>query len=59
MRTSGGSGNEGWIMAIPLIALIAVASLSTGGIDGALSVLDGTLRHTVASVARFISQLFN
>lgn len=59
MRTSGGRGHEGWIMAIPLIALLAVSSLSTGGIDGALFALEDTLRHTAASVAQFISQLFN
>ena len=58
MRTSGGRGNEVWIVVMPLIALIVVASLSAGGIDGALAALERALRHTLTSVGQFVSRLF-
>ncbi len=58
MRTSGGRGHEGWIMAIPLIALLVVASLGSGGVDGLLYGVDGAVRQIVAAVAGFVSDVF-
>ncbi len=58
MRTSGGRGNEGWIMAIPLIALLVAASFANGGVDGLLYGLDGALRQIVASAVGFVSDVF-
>jgi len=58
MRTSGGRGHEGWIMAIPLIALVVAASLGSGGVEGLLYGLDGAVRQVVASVVGFVSDVF-
>ena len=54
MRTSGGRGFEGWIMAIPLIALVVAASLANGGVDGLLYGLDSTVRQVLAAVVDFV-----
>jgi hypothetical protein len=58
MRTSGGRGHEGWITAIPLIALLVVASLASGGVDGLLYGVDGAVRQIVAAVAGFVRDVF-
>lgn len=54
MRTSGGKGAEGWIMAIPIIALIVAGSMSNGGIDRVLIALEGSIREALTSVVNFI-----
>lgn len=58
MRTSGGGGVEGWIAAIPIFALIIVASMSAGGPDAMLSTLNDILRTIMASVADLVRGLF-
>ena len=58
MRTSGGRGLEGWIMAIPLIALLVAASLTSGGVDGLLYGVDGAVRQIVAAVVGFVRDVF-
>lgn len=58
MRTSGGRGAEGWIMAIPILALIVASSMSLGGADGMILMLESTVRTTVTSVVEFIARLF-
>ena len=58
MRTSGGRGAEGWIMAIPIVALIVAASASHGGAEGMLMMLESTIRTTITGVADFLGQLF-
>ena len=58
MRTSGGRGFEGWIMAIPVIALLVAASLASGGVDGLLYGLDGVVRQVGAAVADFVRAVF-
>ena len=55
MRTSGGRGNEGWMMAIPLIALVAVSSFR--GVDGLLYGLESAIREVVIAVLGFVSDL--
>ena len=54
MRTSGGRGFEGWIMAIPLIALVVAASLANGGVDGLLYGIDSAVRQVLAAVVDFV-----
>ena len=58
MRTSGGRGADGWIMAIPIFALIVASTMSAGGIDGMLIVLEGIVRTTITSVVDFVRALF-
>ena len=58
MRTSGGRGAEGWIMAIPILALIVAASMSHGGADGMLLMLESTVRTTVTAVVDFVTGFF-
>jgi hypothetical protein len=58
MRTSGGRGAEGWIMAIPIFALIIASTMSAGGIDSMLIMLEGTVRTTINSVVDFVRALF-
>ena len=58
MRTSGGRGFEGWIMAIPVIALVVAASLASGGVDGLLYGIDGAVRQVVAAVVDFVRDVF-
>lgn len=58
MRTSGGRGAEGWIMAIPIVALIVAASASNGGANGMLLMLETTVRQTVTGMLDFLAQLF-
>jgi hypothetical protein len=58
MRTSGGRGAEGWILAIPVVALIVVAALTEGGVDGMFVTLDRLIRTTIASVVDVSTDLF-
>lgn len=58
MRTSGGRGAEGWIMAIPILALIVAAAASNGGVHGMLLMLETAVRQTVTGVLDFLGQLF-
>jgi hypothetical protein len=58
MRTSGGRGFEGWIVAIPLIALVVAASLSNGGVDGLLYGVNSTVREVQAAVVDFVRDVF-
>jgi hypothetical protein len=58
MRTSGGRGYEGWILAIPVIALLIVASLRTGGVEGLLYDLNSAFRDLGAAVADFVRHAF-
>ena len=57
MRTSGGRGAEGWIMAIPLLALVVAGSQATGGVDAVLILLEGAIRQTLTSVVDFFRSL--
>ena len=57
MRTSGGRGAEGWIMAIPMLALIVAGSMASGGVDSVLILLEGVIRQTLTSVVDFIKSL--
>ena len=58
MRTSGGRGAEGWIVAIPILALIVAASLSAGGPEAMVQMVGDTLRTTVDSLVDLVRGLF-
>ena len=57
MRTSGGSGNERWIIAIPILGLIIASTMSAGGVDGMLFALEGVVRTAISSVLDFARAL--
>jgi hypothetical protein len=54
MRTSGGRGAEGWIMAIPMLALIIAGSMASGGVDAALITIEGTIREALTTIVNFV-----
>jgi hypothetical protein len=58
MRTSGEGGSEGWIMAIPIAALIIAASAAAGGPEALLTSLEGTVRSLVGSAVDLVSSAF-
>ena len=58
MRTSGGRGAEGWILAIPLAAMFVAATMSNGGAHAMLLLLEGTVRETLGAVVNILGQLF-
>jgi len=58
MRTSGGRGAEGWIIAIPVLALIIASTMSAGGVDAMLIMLEGVVRTTITSVVDVVTGLF-
>ena len=57
MRTSGGRGLEGWILVVPVGALIVAATMNNGGADAMLISLEGTIRQTVTWVTTFLAGL--
>ena len=58
MRTSGEGGSEGWIMAIPIAALIIAASAAAGGPEALLMSLEGTVRSLVGSAVDLMNSVF-
>ena len=58
MRTSGGRGHEGWLIAISLSGLLVAASFVNGGVDGLLRAFDGAVRQVVAAVVGFVRNVF-
>jgi hypothetical protein len=58
MRTSGAGGSEGWIMVIPIAALIVAASAVAGGPEALLMSLEGTVRSLVRSAVDLASSAF-
>jgi hypothetical protein len=57
MRTSGAGGSEGWIMVIPIAALIVAASAAAGGPEALLLSLDGTVRGLFRAAVDLVSSL--
>jgi hypothetical protein len=58
MRTSGAGGSEGWIMAIPIAALIVAASAAAGGPEALVMSLEGTVRSLVQSAVDLVNSAF-
>lgn len=57
MRISGGRGFEGWITAIPLVALVVAASMAHGGVDGLLYGLDSTVRQVLSALVDLVQDV--
>jgi hypothetical protein len=57
MRTSGAGGSEGWIMAIPIVALIVAASAAAGGPEALLMSLESAVRGLFRSAADLVSSV--
>ena len=45
-------------MGIPIFALIVASTMSAGGVDGMLIMLDGVVRTTINSVVDVVRALF-
>ena len=45
-------------MGIPIVALIVASTMSAGGVNGMLIMLEGVVRTTISSVVQFVSALF-
>jgi hypothetical protein len=45
-------------MGIPIVALIVASTMSAGGVDGMLIMLDGVVRTTITSVVDVVRGLF-
>ena len=58
MRTSGEGGSEGWIMAIPIAALVVAASAAAGGPEALLMSLESTVRTLAGSAVHLLSSAF-
>lgn len=58
MRTSGGRGPEGWMLGIPIAALLLAGTMSAGGTDTMLVMLESTIRQTFTATLDFVRGLF-
>ena len=45
-------------MGIPILALIVASTMSAGGVNGMLIMLEGVVSTTISSVVQFVSALF-
>ena len=57
MRTSGARGLEGWMLVIPVAAMVAAATMSNGGAHAMLLMLESTIREALGAVWNFVAQL--
>jgi len=58
MRTSGGRGAEGWIMVIPVAALMVAMTMTNGGAHETVLTLERMVRETFIDVVQFVQRLF-
>ena len=58
MRTSGGRGADGWMIGIPIAALLLATSMSAGGPEAMLMMLESVVRGTVTTAVEFVRGLF-
>ena len=58
MRASGGRGTEGWIVVIPVAAMLIAVTMTNGGAHTMLITLEATIRETITAVAGFVVELF-
>ena len=58
MRTSGGRGAEGWILVIPATAMFVTLTMSAGGPQGMILLLESTIRETITTVVSFVIRMF-
>jgi hypothetical protein len=57
MRTSGGRGAEGWMIVIPILALVIASSMSAGGSEAMLMTLESAIHHTFTAALEFVRGL--
>ena len=58
MRTSGGRGAEGWIIVIPIAALMVAMTMTNGGAHETVLTLERMVRETFTSMVEFVQRLF-
>ena len=58
MRASGGRGAEGWIVVIPIAALVVAMSMNNGGAHETLLALERVIRDTLTTAFQFVRELF-
>jgi len=58
MRTSGGRGAEGWIVVIPVAALLVAMTMNGGGAHETLLAMERVIRDTVTTAFQFVRELF-
>jgi hypothetical protein len=57
MRTSGGRGAEGWIIVIPVVALMVAMMMTNGGAHETVLTLERMVRETFTSLVEFVQRL--
>ena len=58
MRTSGARGADGWMIAVPILAVIVASTMSAGGVDGMLIMVESVVRSSITSVVDIVTSLF-
>jgi hypothetical protein len=46
------------MLAIPVLALVVVSTMSGGGLEATLLTLESAIRHTVMASVEFVARLF-
>ncbi len=58
MRTSGGRGAEGWIVVIPIAALMVAMTMTNGGAHETVLTLERMAREMFTSAVQLVHRLF-
>lgn len=58
MRTSGGRGAEGWMLAVPLLAVTIAGIMSGGGPHEALMTAERTIRDLLTAMIDWVRGVF-
>lgn len=58
MRSSGGRGADAWMILIPVLALAAAGTMSSGGVDGVLLTIEHVIRNTITASVELVKALF-
>ena len=58
MRTSGGRGAEGWIVVVPVAALLVAMTMNNGGAHETLLPMERVIRDTFTTAFHFVRELF-
>jgi len=58
MRTSGGRGAEGWIVVVPVAALLVAMTMNNGGAHETLLTMERVIRDTFTTAFQFVRELF-
>jgi hypothetical protein len=57
MRTSGGRGLEGWIMAIPIAGLITAMAMNRGGVHEAVLAVERVIHEMLSSTMAYVAHV--